>query len=112
MNSFVFDKKYDVIICHGVLHLVEKHKWQRMIKDIKINTKQSGLNIIGVFTNTPPVAPDLAAFTKALFNEGELKELYSDWNIFDYNAYVFEDEHPGGIHHKHAANNIIAVKPV
>jgi len=110
LNRFIFDKKYDVIICHGVLHLVEKHEWQRMIKDIKINTNQGGLNIIGVFTNTLPAAPDLVLFTKALFNEGELKELYTDWNIVDYNAYVFEDEHPGGVHHKHAANNIIASK--
>lgn len=111
LTSYIFDKTYDIIICHGVLHLVEKHEWQRIIKDIKANTKPGGLNIIGVFTNTLPAAPDLAAFTKALFNEGELKELYSGWDIIEYNAYVFEDEHPGGIHHKHAANNIIAVAP-
>jgi len=110
LTSYVFDNKYDVIICHGVLHLVEKHDWQIMVKDIKINTNPGGLNIVGVFTNTLPAAPDLVLFTKALFNEGELKELYTDWNIVDYNAYVFEDEHPGGLHHKHAANNIIASK--
>lgn len=110
LTSYVFDKKYDVIICHGVLHLVEKYEWQRIIKEIKINTNQGGLNIVGVFTNTLPAAPDLVLFTKALFNEGELKELYSDWNIVDFSDYIFEDEHPGGIHHKHAANNIIAIK--
>jgi tellurite methyltransferase len=110
LTTYLFNKTYDVIVCHGVLHLVEKHEWQRIIKAIKINTNSRGLNIIGVFTDTLPAAPDLVAFTKALFNEGELKELYSDWNIIEFNTYVFEDEHPGGIHHKHAANNIIAVK--
>lgn len=108
LTSYIFEKTYDVIICHGVLHLVDKHEWQRMLKDIKTNTNPRGLNIIGVFTNTLPAALDLAAFTKALFNEGELKELYADWNIIEFNSYVFEDEHPGGIRHRHAANNIIA----
>ena len=110
LTTFIFSKTYDLIISHGVFHLVEKHDWQRIIKDIKENTNPGGLNIIGIFTNKLPATPDNAPFTKALFDEGELKELYADWNIIEFNAYVFEDEHPGGIWHKHAANNIIAMK--
>lgn len=83
-------------------------EWQRFISDMKTNTNPDGLNIIGIFTNKLPATPDNAPFTKALFDEGELKELYSDWDIIEFNSFVFEDEHPGGIRHKHAANSIIA----
>lgn len=110
LTTFKFSRTYDLIISHGVFHLVEKHDWQRIIYDMKDNTNHDGLNIVGIFTNKLPATPDNAPFTKALFEEGELKELYADWNIIEFNAYVFEDEHPGGIRHKHAANNIIAMK--
>lgn len=108
LTTFEFCQPYDLIISHGVLHLVEKHDWQKIINDIKDNTNQGGLNIIGIFTNKLPATPDNAPFTKALFEEGELKELYPDWEIISFNAYVFEDKHPGGIQHKHATNSIIA----
>jgi tellurite methyltransferase len=111
LATFVFEKTYDVILSHGVLHLVEKHEWQRTIQEMKKYTNPGGFNIIGIFTNKLPATPDNVPFTKALFDEGDLKELYADWNIIEFNAYVFEDEHPGGIHHKHAANSIIARKP-
>lgn len=110
LTTFKFSRTYDLIISHGVFHLVEKQDWQRIINDMKDNTNYGGLNIVGIFTSKLPATPDNAPFTKALFEEGELKELYADWNIIEFNTYVFEDEHPGGIRHKHAANNIIAMK--
>ena len=110
LTTLKFSRTYDLIISHGVFHLVEKHDWQRIINDMKDNTNHGGLNIVGIFTSKLPATSDNAQFTKALFEEGELKELYADWNIIEFNAFVFEDEHPGGIRHKHAANNIIAMK--
>lgn len=111
LTLFRFDKQYDVILSHGVLHLVEKEHWKHFISQAKENTKAGGLNIIGVFTDKVPATPDNAPFTKGLFAEGELLKLYEDWEIIDSDAFVFDDEHPGGIKHVHAAEQIIAKKP-
>jgi tellurite methyltransferase len=110
LTTFIFNKTFNLIISHGVLHFVEKKEWLRIIKDIKMNTNDGGMNAIGIFTNKLPATPDNAPFTKGLFDEGELKELYPDWDIIEFYSKVFEDEHPGGIHHKHSANGIIARK--
>jgi tellurite methyltransferase len=111
LTQFQFNKSYDVITTHGALHLVEREQWYDFIMQMKANTNAGGMNIIGIFTNKLPATPDNAPFTKGLFNEGELKTLYEDWEIIHQNARVFEDEHPGGIKHKHASENIIARKP-
>lgn len=42
--------------------------------------------------------------------DGEIKELYEDWEILQFKAYVFEDEHPGVPKHLHASNKIVAKK--
>lgn len=110
LTEFKFDKFYDVVTSQGVLHLVEREQWYNFIMQAKENTNPGGMNIIGIFTNKLPATPDNAPFTKGLFNEGELKTLYDDWEIIHHYAREFEDEHPGGIKHKHASEGIIARK--
>lgn len=110
LTGFRFSKAYDVVLSHGVLHLVEREQWLKFITHMKMNTNVGGLNIIGVFTDRLPATPDNAPFTKGLFHEGELKSLYGDWNVVNSRSYEFEDEHPGGIRHRHAADNVIARK--
>lgn len=55
-----------------------------------------------------PATPDNAPFTKSLFDIGELPNMYSDWKIVIHLEGIFTDEHPGGIHHEHAYERIIA----
>ncbi|MBP1775532.1 MAG: hypothetical protein H6Q86_1538, partial [candidate division NC10 bacterium] len=43
-----------------------------------------------------------------LFREGELLEQYAGWRIALHRSYVLEDEHPGGIRHRHPVNKIVA----
>ena len=47
-----------------------------------------------------------------LFKEGELFEQYASWEIIHKVSFQFRDVHPGGFIHEHAANEIIARKPV
>ena len=47
-----------------------------------------------------------------LFREGELLEYYKDWEVLESRSVEFQDEHPGGIRHKHALNAVTAKKPV
>ena len=111
LTTFRFQKTYDLILSNGVLHLVERQEWQDFIARAREHTNPGGMNLIGIFTNRLPATPDNAPFTKALFNEDDLEKLYSDWEILKSDNYEFEDEHPGGIRHRHAAGHIAARKP-
>jgi len=77
---------------------------------MKLHTSDGGYNAVGVFTNRVPATPDNAPFTKSLFDVGELPEIYSDWDIVLHAEYIFEDTHPGDIHHRHAYERVIAKK--
>jgi len=110
LAAFVFEKKYDVILSHGVLHLCEEADRNDFIERAKQHTSVGGYNAIGIFTNRLPATPDNAPFTKSLFNVDELPSRYADWEIAHHLEGVFEDSHPGGIHHQHAYERIIAKK--
>jgi tellurite methyltransferase len=108
--QYKFDKEYDFIVSHGVFHLLEREKWMKSIKDVKNNTAINGVNVIVVFTDKIPPPSDLEPFINGLFHEGEIKNLYNDWEIDLFESIVFEDEHPGNIKHVHALNKIVARK--
>ena len=77
LGKFIFDKDYDVILSHGVLHLPEKAVRDKFILEAQEHTAPDGYNIIGVFTNRLPATPDNAPFTKSLFDVGELPAKYT-----------------------------------
>lgn len=108
--TYRIEKEYDVIVSTGVLHLPEKVDRDAFMEQMRQCTKPGGYHFIGVFTNRLPATPDNASFTKSLFDVGELPSLYADWEIIDHGEGTFQDEHPGGIHHEHAYERVIARK--
>nr|WP_302594695.1 methyltransferase domain-containing protein [uncultured Acetatifactor sp.] len=108
LGEFIFEKKYDIILSHGVLHLPPKQVRDRFIAKMQKHTKPSGYNVIGVFTDRLPATPDNAPFTHSLFAVGELPLKYKDWEIVRHQEGTFTDTHPSGIHHEHAYERIIA----
>ena len=111
MRKYSFPVAFDLIVCHGCLHLIEREDWKRLIAEMKRNTTDGGYHLIGVFTDAIPAPADLREFMVGLFHEGELFEHYSDWTILNKESHIFEDEHPGSPKHKHACNRITARKP-
>lgn len=112
LEKFVFEKEYDVILSHGVLHLPYKDVRDEFITKMQANTKIGGYNAIGIFTNRLPATPDNAPYTHSLFAVGELPEKYKDWEIIYHHEGTFTDTHPGNIHHEHASEGIIARRNV
>ena len=108
MVKYKFTESFDVIITHGCLHLIKRSEWLNLIENIKLHTKKDGYNIHAVFTDTIESSEDMKSLCKGLFQEGELFNLYNDWNIELQESYILEDEHPGGIKHKHPINKIVA----
>jgi tellurite methyltransferase len=110
MRHYAFEQSYDLIVAHGSLHLIEREDWTRLIPDIKAHTNVGGYNVIAVFTDTLPAPDDLKEFHVGLFGEGELFKFYDDWDVLFKRSYILEDEHPGGIKHRHPINQIVARK--
>lgn len=111
LTTYSFDKKYDWIMSFATLCFVEKSAWKQFISRAKENTNADGIHIMHIFTDTVPASPDIAPFAVGLAKENEMKEMYSDWKILQFQSYTFEDEHPNVPKHMHAVNKIVVQKP-
>lgn len=110
MTQYQFEQNYDVIVCFGTLHFVNKTDWKNFIREAKVHTNVGGIHIIQIFTDVVPASKDIAAFAIGLAKDEEIKELYDDWEILQFKSYVFEDEHPNVPKHLHASNKIVVRK--
>ena len=111
ISRFKFTRQYDVVIAHGVLHLLPRADRVEILTRIQSYTVPGGTNVVAIFTNRLPSPPDLEAVTLGLFDEGELFRAYLGWDIILQRAYTMCDEHPGGVRHEHPVNKIVARKP-
>jgi tellurite methyltransferase len=110
MRGYIFDRDYDLIVAHGSLHLIERDDWASLIHRARAHTVAGGYNLLVLFTDTLPPPDDLKDFHIGLFREGEVFEFYNDWEILLRESYILEDEHPGGIRHRHPINKLVARK--
>lgn len=110
LTTYQFGQPYDVVMSFGTLHFVQKKDWKDFIDRAKAHTAAGGIHIMQIFTDTVPASQDIAPFAVGLARDGEMKELYSDWEILKFQSYTFEDEHPGVPRHLHASNKIVARK--
>jgi tellurite methyltransferase len=110
VRDFVSKHLFDLIIAHGVLHLLPRQDWTQLIVRMKEMTKPAGFNVAAVFTDLLPPPEDLKPFMPGLFRERELLDYYEDWHVELFSSYVKEDEHAGGLRHRHPINKIVARK--
>ena len=109
-DTYQFEQSYDMVTCFGTLHFLAKSEWKWFIDNAKQNTNIGGIHIIQIFTDTVLASEDIAPFAIGLAKDGELKQLYADWEILQFKSYIFEDEHPNVPKHLHASNKIVARK--
>lgn len=104
--EFKLEEKYNIIICTATLHFLKKREINNLIKEVKANTKEGGINLITVFTKRDPgyiEYPNLYFFDK-----DELKEMYRGWEILEHREYTKLETH--GKSHKHYFEVLIARK--
>ena len=107
LTAYSFDKKFDLIMSFATLCFVEKNSWKQFIRNAKESTNIGGIHIMHIFTDTVPASADIAPFAVGLAHDGEIKEMYQDWEILQYQSYTFEDEHPNVPKHLHSVNKIV-----
>ncbi|MGD9143231.1 MAG: methyltransferase domain-containing protein, partial [Dehalococcoidia bacterium] len=83
MREYEFPHEFDLIVCQGCLHLIERDEWKKLIKRMKEFTSCGGYHITGVFTDTVPEPEDQRGLMVGLFKEGELFIEYRDWEIIE-----------------------------
>ena len=110
ISDFKFEKKYDLMLSFGVFHFISKEEWKCFIKKAKESTNIGGIHIIQLFNDNIAPTPDIAPYAIGMAKDGEIKELYEDWEIIEYLSYAFNDEHPGVPLHQHASNKLVARK--
>lgn len=112
LRAYRFEQRYDLILSFATLCFMERSEWKCFLRQAKENTNGGGIHIIHLFTDTVPASPDIAPFAVGLAKDGELRELYEDWEILRFLSYEFEDEHPGVPKHIHSVNKIVARKKI
>ena len=110
LQEFNFEKQYDLVLSFGVYHFVPEQEWKSFVLKAQQNTKRGGVHIIQMFNDSLPPTPDIAPYAVGMAKDGELKDLYKDWEILQFLSYEFEEEHPGVPLHKHASNKLVARK--
>lgn len=110
LQEFEFTQQYDLVMSFGVYHFVEKDVWKNFVLKAKENTSAGGIHIVQLFNDNIAPSPDIAPFAVGMAKDGEIKELYEDWEILQFLSYEFEEKHPGVPLHKHASNKIVARK--
>ena len=105
--QFRFDKKHDVVLSVAVLNLMKREEADELVRSIKANTEEGGLNAINVFTELVP-----REGVQFLYESNELRDLYKDWEIVTYR------EHQSSMHkhenwppHRHTNADLLARKP-
>lgn len=90
LEKFEFEEDYDIIIGTGLFHFIPEENSLKLIDNIKKHTKKHGLNIFEVFLQgDPSQEEDSEGY---YFKPNELKDLYSGWDILDYEEYEDHDE--------------------
>lgn len=110
LRTYVLREAYDLIVAHGVLHLIEPDARNRLLATMQARTAPGGYNVVVVFTNALPPPEDLRTLAIGPFEEGEIFASYAGWRFLRRESYILDDEHPGGVRHRHPVNKLVAQK--
>jgi tellurite methyltransferase len=112
VGRFAFLGSYDVVIAHGLLHLLEPRTRGTVLERMRAHTSFGGANVIAVFTDRIAAPAPLAAFMPGLFAEGDLFAAYADWDVGLKLAYTKQSVRDDGSSYEHAVNKLVAWRPL
>jgi tellurite methyltransferase len=107
------DRTFDVVVAYGILHcLSSKEEINRMVTKIKRWIKPKGYFVCATFTDKipPPSFQDYLEY-EAFLSEGELQDLFYDWQVVQFEEGSIREKHQTSmIEHEHSISRLIARK--
>lgn len=76
--------QYDAIVSTYMLHHLTSEEGKNLIRKMQSKTKPGGYNLLTAFTTKGDFFAKNPATDKFYVNPDELKDLYSDWSVIDY----------------------------
>lgn len=106
------ENKFDIISAYNSLQFLPKDYALLVLESIKSNLKKNGYIIISAFTVDDPGYKKVGNTGHCFFNHGELREIFSDFNIILYKEEIVNDiGHPGSPNpHIHGVVKMLAQK--
>lgn len=83
LENYTLQGEYDLVFSTVVLQFLQKNTALRIVKEMQESTKERGYNIIIVPIDSDDYSCPLRF--PWLFKKWELKNMYSDWDIQEYN---------------------------
>jgi 2-polyprenyl-3-methyl-5-hydroxy-6-metoxy-1,4-benzoquinol methylase len=87
LPKFPHGKLFDLIVCEMVLHFLSQQQAYASIEKVQANTRVGGINVISSYIEQPEIHNDpriKPGYFSFLLPPGELKQLYSGWEILYY----------------------------
>ncbi len=84
ISKFQFKENYDVILSIAVFHFLTRQDAINLIQNMKSHTNKRGINIIIAFRKSSLNQSQEDSF---YVEDDELKEVYSDWKILEFENY-------------------------
>ncbi len=105
-------ENFDVLVATLLLHHIEEKDARKLLELIKEKTNPGGLNILTDFTKTGEFYKNYKNKECLFVEEGELKELYKDWEVLHFKEWESETftRHLDGTPVTNIASGIIARK--
>lgn len=89
ISAFNIDSaEYDLVIAHGLLHLLRPDDAYKLVDRFKSGTRPGGYNVAVVLTDNVLVPARIRKYIKTSFADGELVRLYGDWDIVSSESYT------------------------
>lgn len=110
VEDFIFLKKYDLIMCHGLFQFLDQGIIPKIIEDCKRHTTDNGFNIFAVFNHNSILSQELNIMVKYFFRDNELSEYYPDWKILTDSIYEKDETERYGEKTTLVINKLVALQ--
>ena len=103
--DFSFDDRYDVLVASNVFHQYTRDNVTELLRRMRRYTQPGGLHLLSAFTCEQP-----SKNACSLFDAGELRELYTGWDILHYDEGLtpIHTDHDDPEPHRHSVAVMVA----
>ncbi|WP_029006433.1 methyltransferase domain-containing protein [Azorhizobium doebereinerae] len=114
VEQFQLLHQYDLVLCHGILHFLDRSTALSTVSKLKVNTAQGGIHLITIakFDSSDDIPRSFVEQGHPnTLTANNLLRAYEDWSCVAHERYVKRDHHPGGGYHLHPIDKLAFQRP-